>query len=135
MDSKQETCLQLLETSSVFIHLDPRVPSVSCPEYLRKQPHLVLQVGLNMAIPIPDLAVEEYALTCTLSFGGRKEFCIIPWKAVFGIANEAGDKGKAWPEDMPQEVKDAQRLKAKQAAKPVEQPVKPKSRGHLRLVK
>jgi len=38
------------------------------PAYFKKQPQLVLQVGLNMAIQIPDLKVDDEGVTCTLSF-------------------------------------------------------------------
>ncbi|MGC4064486.1 MAG: hypothetical protein QM784_07555 [Polyangiaceae bacterium] len=63
----------------------------------------MLQVGLNMAVPIPDLDVAEPGITCTLSFSRRPFFCSIPWKSVFGLVGEGGP-GLVWPDDVPVEV-------------------------------
>ncbi len=49
---KKDVALALLEKSSMYVHLDPRGERVLVPNWFRKQPQLVLQVGLNMAIPI-----------------------------------------------------------------------------------
>src|SRR4029079_1703103 len=56
---KKAVALALLEQSSVFVHLDPRDEKVRVPAWFKKQPQLVLQIGLNMAIPIKDLQVDE----------------------------------------------------------------------------
>src|SRR6266540_2148784 len=62
---KKDVALALLQGPSLFIHLDPRKPEVVVPSYFKKQPQLVLQVGLNMAIPIPDLKVDNDGVSCT----------------------------------------------------------------------
>lgn len=104
---KPEVALALLQTaSSVYIHLDPRDESVAVPSWFKKQPQLVLQVGLNMAVPIPDLDVGQEAISCTLSFNRRPEFCRIPWDAIYGLVGEDG-RGMIWPESVPAEVASA----------------------------
>src|SRR5260221_14199594 len=80
---KKDVMLALLERSSVFIHLDPRREDVRVPAWFKKQPQLVLQVGLNMAVRIPDLDVGDDAVSCTLSFSRSPFFCYMPWGAVF----------------------------------------------------
>jgi stringent starvation protein B len=95
--------LALLAEASVFIHLDPRSPTVRVPPWFKNQAQLVLQVGLNMAVPIPDLDVGEEGIKCTLSFNRRPFFCSIPWKSVFGLVREGGP-GLVWPDDVPVEV-------------------------------
>ena len=95
--------LALLAEASVFIHLDPRGQAVRVPPWFKNQAQLVLQVGLNMAVPIPDLDVGEQAITCTLSFSRRPFYCSIPWKSVFGLVGEGGP-GLVWPDDVPVEV-------------------------------
>ncbi|HEY5243724.1 MAG TPA: hypothetical protein VIJ22_19725, partial [Polyangiaceae bacterium] len=55
---KKEVALALLERSNdrgIFVHLDPRQATVVVPPWFKKQPQLVLQIGLNMPVPIPDL--------------------------------------------------------------------------------
>lgn len=121
---KPEVALALLQTAnSVYVHLDPRGSDVFVPAWFKKQPQLVLQVGLNMAVPIPDLDVGQEALSCTLSFNRRPEFCRIPWGAIYGLVGDDG-RGMIWPESIPAEVAAAADGRIKEA--------KPQ-RPHLRL--
>lgn len=107
----------------MYIHLDPRAVSVQVPASFKNQPQLVLQVGLNMAVAIPDLHVDEHGLSCTLSFNRTPFFCMIPWPAVYALVGENG-QAMVWAEDVPAEV--AAQAQAKKA------PEKP--RPHLRSV-
>jgi stringent starvation protein B len=100
---KKAVALELLERTSVFVHLDPRRPSVLVPPEFTKQPQLVLQIGLNMAIQIPDLDVNDEGISCTLSFNRRPHFCLLPWSAIYALIGEQGG-GMVWPEDVPPEV-------------------------------
>jgi stringent starvation protein B len=113
---KKDVMLALLERSSVFIHLDPRREDVRVPAWFKKQPQLVLQVGLNMAVRIPDLDVGDDAVSCTLSFSRSPFFCYMPWTAVFALVSEDG-KGMLWPNDIPPEVaaQQAERVQKDQA--------------------
>jgi stringent starvation protein B len=120
---KKDVALALLEQASMYIHLDPRAEAVQVPAWFKKQPQLVLQVGLNMAVPIPDLHVDEQGLSCTLSFNRAPFFCLIPWPAVFALVGENG-QAMVWAEDVPAEV-----AAQAQAQKPPEKP-----RPHLRSV-
>jgi len=87
----------------MFIHLDPRRPDVVVPRWFAGQPQLVLQVGLNMAIPIPDLKLDDACISCTLSFNRQPFWCKIPWTAVYALIGEDG-RGGVWPDDVPPEV-------------------------------
>jgi stringent starvation protein B len=109
--------LDLLERTSVFVHLDPRRPGVIVPQGFLKQPQLVLQIGLNMAIAIPDLEVGEDGISCTLSFNKRPHFCRMPWSSIYALIGESGG-GMVWPEDVPPEVVSQQRAAAKKETKP-----------------
>lgn len=114
---KQAVALDLLERTSVFVHLDPRRPGVVVPPGFLKQPQLVLQIGLNMAISIPDLDVADEGISCTLSFNKRPHFCRLPWSAIYALIGEQGG-GMVWPEDVPPEVVSQQRAAAKKETKP-----------------
>ncbi|MCL2824266.1 MAG: ClpXP protease specificity-enhancing factor SspB, partial [Polyangiaceae bacterium] len=99
------------EAPSVFLHLDPRRDNVRVPAHFRNNPMLVLEIGMNMRVPIPDLDIDERGVNCTLSFGGRPFWCSIPWTSVFTIV--ASDKrGMAWPSDVPREVAQAMKTQA-----------------------
>ncbi|MEO8178500.1 MAG: ClpXP protease specificity-enhancing factor SspB [Deltaproteobacteria bacterium] len=112
---KKAVALDLLERTSVFVHLDPRRPGVIVPLVFAKQPNLVLQLGLNMAISIPDLEVGDSGLSCTLSFNRRPHFCRLPWSAIYALIGQEGG-GMVWPEDVPPEVVAQQRSAAKKDA-------------------
>lgn len=100
---KKEVALLLLEGPSVYVHLDPRKKGVVVPKSFSGQTQLVLQVGLNMAIPIRDLLVDDDGLTCTLSFSRTPFWCSLPWTAVYALVGEDG-RGMVWPEDVPPEL-------------------------------
>jgi hypothetical protein len=100
---KKEVALALLQESSMFIHLDPRRPDVHVPKWFMTQHQLVLQVGLNMAIPIPDLKVDEAGVSCTLSFNRAPFWCRIPWSAIYALVGEDG-RGGVWADDVPPEI-------------------------------
>jgi stringent starvation protein B len=102
--------LALLQGSSLYIHLDPRKPEVIVPPHFRRQAQLVLQVGLNMAVPIPDLRVDDEGVTCTLSFNRSPFWCRLPWTAVYALVGD-DKRGMIWPDEVPAEVETAQREK------------------------
>lgn len=124
---KKEVALALLEREpSVFIHLDPRRPGVVVPKWLANQPQLVLQIGMNMTIAIPDLKVEEEGISCTLSFQRTPIWCRLPWSAIWAMVGES-QRGMVWPDDVPPEVAAQQQQKAAAAA-PKEKAKKPRPR-------
>lgn len=103
LPSKKDVVLALLQGPSVFVHLDPRKKGVVVPMNFRKQPQLVLQIGLNMAVQIPDLRVDDDGISCTLSFSRSPFWCSLPWSAIYALVSEDGP-GMVWPEDVPPEV-------------------------------
>lgn len=107
----------------MYIHLDPRAEIVQVPAWFKKQPQLVLQVGLNMPVPIRDLNVDDNGISCTLSFNRSPFFCVIPWPSVFALVGENG-QAMVWAEDVPAEV----------AAQAQAQKAPEKPRAHLRSV-
>jgi hypothetical protein len=100
---KKDLALAFLERSSVYVHLDPRPASVLVPSKFKTQPKLVLQVGLNMALPILDLRLDDEGIGCTLSFDRKPFFCVVPWPSVFAIVADDG-RAMVWPDDVPSEV-------------------------------
>ena len=56
---KKEVALALLERSNVDVYLDPRAKGVVVPPQFRKEPRLILKIGLNMPVPIPDLRARR----------------------------------------------------------------------------
>jgi len=113
LPAKKDVARALLLRGSVFVHLDPRVSGVLVPARLRSQAQVVLQVGLDMPVPIPDLRIDEEGVFGTLSFRGVPFTCFVPWAAVFALVGDDG-KGMVWSTEMPSEIaaqreRDAQR--------------------------
>lgn len=100
---KKEVALALLERSNVDVYLDPRRAGVVVPPQFRKEPRLILKIGLNMPVPIPDLRLDDESMSCTLSFNRAKFYCVVPWQSVFAMVGEDG-RGMVWPDDVPQEL-------------------------------
>jgi hypothetical protein len=103
LPSKRDVARALLLKGSVFVHLDPRHEAVLVPAWLKRQPQLVLQVGLDMPVPIPDLRMDDTGVFGTLSFNRTAFTCAVPWDAVFAVVGDDG-RGMVWPGSMPQEI-------------------------------
>lgn len=114
---KKDVANALLERSSMFIHMDPRAARVVVPAQFKKAPQLVLQVGLNMPIPIPDLEVDDAGIRCTLSFSRTPFYCIVPWAAIYALVGDDG-RGMVWPDDVPPEVARQARAEAPKGRSP-----------------
>lgn len=139
---KKEVALALLERSNdkgIYVHLDPRQAAVVVPPWFKKQPQLVLQIGLNMAIPIPDLRLDDEGMSCTLSFNRSPFFCVVPWASVFAIVGDDA-RGMVWPDDVPAEIARHASTSQQQPSQPapvraVEGPAKGKGSGAVREAK
>jgi stringent starvation protein B len=139
---KREVAHALLTQGAAFVHLDPRGVDVVVPDWLKRQPQLVLQIGLNMPVPIRDLRVDDTGVFGTLSFNRAPFTCMVPWHAVFALVGDDG-RGMVWPDSMPSEIAQEIEREAERAtrgaiadaAAPAPEEKKPrKARSALRAV-
>jgi hypothetical protein len=128
----------LEKSDSVYVKFDARREGVILPAHLKRDAAVVLQYGLHMRIPIPDLDIGEEGIGATLSFNRTPVWTFIPWTAVFAIVSESG--AMLWESDFPRdlEVDDGRSAAARGAAakKPAEArpSSKPQKRPSLRAV-
>ena len=108
---KIEVARYLLAQGSLFVHLDPRMEGVVVPKWYRSEPQLVLQIGFDMPVPIPDLQVDPEGIYGTLSFNRSPFTCNVQWDAVFALAGDDG-RGMVWPDSMPEEISQAMEREA-----------------------
>jgi hypothetical protein len=101
--SKHEVFLALLREGWTSLHLDARRAGVIVPPHLRSEPHLVLQYGNDLPIPIPDLEIDEAGVRATLSFSKNLQRTVIPWSAVYVVTCVDG-RGVLYHEDVPEDV-------------------------------
>jgi hypothetical protein len=111
LPKKKDVLEALLGESNVFLHLDPRREGVVVPKWFQNQPELVLQLGLRMPVPIPDLEIDDEGVSCTLSFNRSPFWCCVPWRAIFAVVSEKDQRGVLWPEDVPPDGRSMRALK------------------------
>lgn len=121
---KRDVAKALLRKGSLFVHLDPRTKGVCVPPWLSEQPQLVLQVGFDMVIRIPDLQVDDEGVFGTLSFSRNPFPCTIPWDAVFALVGDDG-RGLVWPESMPPEIAAEVERESQRARRVAEERLRP----------
>jgi stringent starvation protein B len=92
-----------LGKGSAFLHIDARRAGVRVPESFCQDPHLVLQYGYDLKIPIPDLVVNDWGVRATLSFSRALISTAVPWSAVYAVHGDDGE-GFVWREDMPPDL-------------------------------
>lgn len=101
---KLEVALLLLEGGDIKIHLDARRRGVVVPPRFKHDPHLLLQIGRNMPVPIPDLKVTKKGIKGTLSFNRTPFYCMLPWRSIYAVVGVNDNRGMVWEEDMPSEM-------------------------------
>jgi stringent starvation protein B len=116
--SKRDAFTAFLREGWVSLHLDARRAGVSVPPTFASEPHLVLQYGRNMPIPIPDLEITDEGVSATLSFSRAPHRTTVPWSSVYVVACTDG-RAILYYEDVPQEVS----VMAPPGAAPVRPPV------------
>jgi stringent starvation protein B len=101
---KRRTLETLLARGPVLVHVDARRAEVAVPPRFRADPSLVLRFGYTLSPAIADLAVDDTAISGTLTFGGQPFHCVLPWTAVYAAMVEGEQRGTVWPEDVPEDV-------------------------------
>jgi hypothetical protein len=105
----------LEKSDSVYVKFDARRDGVVLPAHLKRDAAVVLQYGLNMRIPIPDLDIGAEGIGATLSFNRNPVWTFIPWSAVFAIVSENG--AMLWENDLPRDLELDEGRASKGAAK------------------
>ncbi|MCA9669101.1 MAG: hypothetical protein KC503_26075 [Myxococcales bacterium] len=79
----------------ILVVLNPTVPGVKLPQHLieARQP-VPINIGYDMAIPVPDLEVGEEGISGTLSFNRSPFHCMMPWGALMQVT--VGNEHLVW---------------------------------------
>lgn len=115
--TKQQVMHALLLKGSVFVHVNGKADGVVVPQYLTGQSQIVLQIGLNMPVPILDLSYDGDKISGVLSFKGVKHFVSVPYTAVFALVGE-NNMGVQYLDCAPKEVLDLVAAEQKKAEEP-----------------
>ena len=102
---KRKAFEDLLQHSRLYLTLDTRVTGVKIPSEHQGKSALTIIFGLDMPLPLADLAVDDNGIEVTLSFERSPHHCSIPWDAVWYLV-PAGDKeGILFEHSLPEAVK------------------------------
>ena len=106
----------MLDNGVTALHFDARGPDVSVPERFRDDPWLVL--NFSYRYNVADFTFDDKEVRASLQFGGVPYLCIVPWKVVFAITDDARTQGQHWQEDLPADAhRAAPQARAKKAAR------------------
>lgn len=103
---KAKQVLDLLGNGPLYLHVNNRERGAVLPRHLAAKSWLTLQIGWDLPVSIPDLAVTEKGIRGTLSFSGVGCLCIVPWDAIFAIHLVGAPAGLAWSENAPADIMD-----------------------------
>lgn len=85
------------------VYLDPRRAGVAVPDRFRHDIRIDLLFG---QASVPDLKVDDEALSGTLPIDGQPFTCRIPWPSVYALTSNEDDaaSGGVWEESVPADL-------------------------------
>lgn len=86
--SKRDVVSEMLgEGGVVALVIDGKRQGVRVPEDQKTAP-LILEYGYSMAIPMPDLKLDDDGVSATLSFNRSPFATFVPWSAVIAVVQD-----------------------------------------------
>ncbi len=98
---KRRLLERALELGKTMVRLDPRRPGCVVPPRFEQDPQLA--VNLSWRFPDTRMVVNERGVAATLRFGGIPMRLVVPWHALWAIAEPGADELRLWPVDVPEE--------------------------------
>lgn len=91
-----------LKKGKLLVHLDPRDETVDVPPHLKEQPTL----GLNFShqFPFANTTVGPLSISASLSFGGERYLCVVPFRSIFCITQTSTHHQEWFAESLPHEL-------------------------------
>ncbi|HEY3496235.1 MAG TPA: hypothetical protein VGK73_16160 [Polyangiaceae bacterium] len=94
---KRDITDRFIRTGAVVrLYLDPRRADVVVPAHLKQSEWLVLDVGISLPRPIPNLFWAGDCVRGTMSFDGVAFDCWVPYSAVLGVRNQSTGELVTW---------------------------------------
>lgn len=146
---KRRRINEMLDVGKTMLYVDPRNDGVDLPAHLMNE--VAVPLNLSRAFGLDVFEVGPLDIRASLSFGGTRHLCVLPYRAIFGALNHVDGTRLVFPDALPPEVSvtateqdaagadaeadtplaETDKAAAEHAAAPSEPPP---SRPHLRLV-
>lgn len=99
---KRARLLEMLDAGKVMVYVDPRRPGVDLPAQFKGQVAVPLNLSHRFALETFDIG--PLAVRASLSFGGERHLCVLPYRAIFGFYGHADEERVVFTDDLPSEV-------------------------------
>ncbi len=101
----------------ILVLILPTTEGVKLPDDLMKAGEPVgINIGFKMAIPIPDLKIDDGGISGTLSFNRTPFPCVFPWRAIVQVSADL--EHMIWVEPLPEDEADVGPETSKQEPPP-----------------
>ncbi len=100
--TKPEIFGRTLEGGVTALFFDGTADGVMLPAQLRGQRQVIL--NFSWRYNVSDFTFDGQEARASLSFGGVPSLCVVPWHAVWCIANDARSDAWFWVAAMPAEI-------------------------------
>ncbi len=99
---KRARLIALLDEGLVQVHVDARRDGVEVPAHLRDDPMLVLNLSRRFQLDVFEVGPLE--VKASLSFGGNRQICVLPWSAVWAMSCDATGERAVFEDAIPPEL-------------------------------
>lgn len=99
---KRSRLVEMLDVGKVMVYIDPRHPGVEVPRHLRGQ--VAVPLNLSRRFQLETFDVGPLAVKASLSFGGTRYLCVLPYRAIFGLYGHADATRVLFADALPPEV-------------------------------
>lgn len=97
--TRPEAFGRTLELGVTALLFDATAEGVLVPPHLRSQTQVIL--NFSWRYNVSDFTFDGHDARASLSFGGVPSLCVVPWTAVWCIANDARSDAWFWVATMP----------------------------------
>lgn len=99
---KRARLLEMLDAGKVMVYVDPRRPGVDLPPQFKGQ--VAVPLNLSHRFALETFEVGPLAVRASLSFGGERHLCVLPYRAIFGFYGHADSERVVFDDALPSEV-------------------------------
>ncbi len=99
---KRARLIEMLEVGKVMVYVNPARPGVDLPPHLQGQ--IAVPLNLSRRFQLETFEIGPLSVKASLSFGGERYLCVVPYGAVFGLYGHEDGTRLVFADAVPAEV-------------------------------